>query len=86
MKPVLLATILFGVSRKGALAQTTTAFAVPSSVPSSAVSVDASLLSVSIEFFAFPGYVELDGTATCLSNLQSLRGAPPAVRIGGTTQ
>ena len=62
------------------------AFAIPSSIPSSAVSVDPSLLSVSIEFFAFPGYMSLPQTKTCLANLQSLRGSPPAVRIGGTTQ
>ncbi|OCB89324.1 hypothetical protein A7U60_g3525 [Sanghuangporus baumii] len=68
------------------LAQTTTTFVVPSAAPSSAVTVDPSLLSVSIEFFAFPGYTELSGTTTCLANIEKLRGAPPAVRIGGTTQ
>ncbi|OCB89325.1 hypothetical protein A7U60_g3526 [Sanghuangporus baumii] len=68
------------------LAQTTTTFVVPSAAPSSAVTVDPSLLSVSIEFFAFPGYTELSGTTTCLANIEKLRGAPPAFRIGGTTQ
>ncbi|EJD06326.1 uncharacterized protein FOMMEDRAFT_25640 [Fomitiporia mediterranea MF3/22] len=67
-------------------AQTLTTIAVPPSAPTQAVTVDPSLLSVSIEFFAFPGYTELSGTTTCLANIQELRGAPPAVRIGGTTQ
>lgn len=43
-------------------------------------------MSISIEFFAFPGYTELESTSKCLANIQSLRGAAPAVRIGGTTQ
>lgn len=64
----------------------TTVFTIPASVPTSAVSVDPALLSVSLEFFAFPGYMDLDETQTCLANLQALRGGPPAVRIGGTTQ
>ncbi|KAI0674810.1 hypothetical protein C8Q78DRAFT_965262 [Trametes maxima] len=64
----------------------TNAIAVPSTPPAGAASVDPSLVSVSIEFFAFPGYTQLSGTNTCLANLASLRGAPPAVRIGGTTQ
>lgn len=68
-----------------AAAQSTT-FAIPSAVPTSAVVVDSALLSVSIEFFAFPGYMELDETETCLANIQNLRGEAPAVRIGGTTQ
>ncbi|THH09286.1 hypothetical protein EW145_g2135 [Phellinidium pouzarii] len=68
-------------------AQTVTTFAVPTSVlTSTAISVDPSLLSISIEFFAFPGYTELSGTTMCLANIQTLRGAAPAVRIGGTTQ
>lgn len=65
-------------------AQTT--FTVPSAAPTSAVLVDPALLSLSVEFFAFPGYVDIKGTVGCLANLQSLRGSPPAVRIGGTTQ
>ncbi|EMD37598.1 glycoside hydrolase family 79 protein [Gelatoporia subvermispora B] len=59
---------------------------VPRSAPSGSASVDPALLSLSIEFFAFPGYTELTGTANCIANLATLRGTPPAVRIGGTTQ
>ncbi|GJE97722.1 glycoside hydrolase family 79 protein [Phanerochaete sordida] len=62
------------------------AIAIPSSAPASAAPLDPSLLSVSLEFFAFPGYTALPATANCLANLAALRGAPPAVRIGGTTQ
>ncbi|OBZ67030.1 Solute carrier family 40 member 2 [Grifola frondosa] len=54
--------------------------------PSSAAALDPSLLSVSIEFFAFPGYTEIPATNNCLANIASLRGAQPAIRIGGTTQ
>ena len=61
-------------------------YTIPSSIPSNAVSVDPSLVSVSIEFFAFPGYTELEATTNCLANIAALRGAQPAVRIGGTTQ
>ena len=61
-------------------------FSVPSSPPSSAATVDPSLLSLSIEFFAFPGYTQLTATQNCIDNIAALRGAPPAVRIGGTTQ
>lgn len=59
---------------------------VPLSAPSSAVAIDPALLSISLEFFAFPGYMNLTNTAPCLDYLQALRGNPPAVRIGGTTQ
>ncbi|KAI0356333.1 hypothetical protein OH77DRAFT_1423976 [Trametes cingulata] len=62
------------------------AIAVPSSPPSNAAPVDPSLVSISMEFFAFPGYTQLSGTNNCLANLASLRGAQPAIRIGGTTQ
>ncbi|EKM54178.1 glycoside hydrolase family 79 protein [Phanerochaete carnosa HHB-10118-sp] len=62
------------------------AIAVPSSAPLSAALVDPSLLSVSLEFFAFPGYTTLAATSNCLANLATLRGAQPAIRIGGTTQ
>ena len=62
------------------------AFVVPSTAPSSAAAVDPALLSVSIEFFAFPGYTQLAATDNCLANIAALRGAQPAVRIGGTTQ
>ncbi|KAK7685216.1 hypothetical protein QCA50_011579 [Cerrena zonata] len=64
----------------------TGAVTVPSTPPSSAQSVDKSILSVSLEFFAFPGYTQLEATNNCLANIATLRGAPPAVRIGGTTQ
>ena len=59
---------------------------VPSAPPSGAATVDPALVSVSIEFFAFPGYTEMSGTENCLANLAALRGTSPAVRIGGTTQ
>ncbi|GJJ07592.1 hypothetical protein Clacol_001795 [Clathrus columnatus] len=59
---------------------------VPSSAPSNAITIDPALLSLSLEFFAFPGYMELNNTAPCLDHLQFLRGQAPAVRIGGTTQ
>lgn len=62
------------------------AIVVPSSPPSGAAAVDPSLVSISMEFFAFPGYTQLSGTNNCLNNLASLRGAQPAIRIGGTTQ
>lgn len=64
----------------------TGAVTVPSTPPSSAQSVDKSILSVSLEFFAFPGYTQLEATNNCLANIATLRGAQPAVRIGGTTQ
>jgi hypothetical protein len=67
-------------------AASTRAITVPTITPATAVPVDPSLLSISIEFFAFPGYTELIATANCLANLASLRGAQPAIRIGGTTQ
>ncbi|KAJ3535347.1 hypothetical protein NM688_g6992 [Phlebia brevispora] len=62
------------------------AIVVPASPPSTAKRVDPALLSVSIEFFAFPGYTELAATSNCLANIAVLRGAEPAIRIGGTTQ
>ncbi|KAI0785550.1 hypothetical protein C8Q75DRAFT_775360 [Abortiporus biennis] len=62
------------------------AIVVPSSAPSTAVAVDPSLLSVSIEFFTFPAYTQIQATSNCLANLATLRGAQPAIRIGGTTQ
>lgn len=62
------------------------AVVVPSTPPSDAVTVDPSLVSVSIEFFAFPGYTNIAGTNQCLDNIARLRGVQPAVRIGGTTQ
>ena len=80
----LLLVLLLGVLRATVVHSVT--FNVPSSPPSSAATVDPSLLSVSIEFFAFPGYTQLVGTANCLQNLADLRGAQPAIRIGGTTQ
>ncbi|TFY70569.1 hypothetical protein EVG20_g2440 [Dentipellis fragilis] len=67
-------------------ASSTWAITVPSSPPSTASSVDPALLSISLEFFAFPGYMQLPSTTTCLANLAGLRGTAPAVRIGGTTQ
>ncbi|KAF5393616.1 hypothetical protein D9757_000409 [Collybiopsis confluens] len=68
------------------LAVSANAITVPTTAPSTAATVDSSLVAVSIEFFAFPGYTQLASTGTCLANLQGLRGSPVAVRIGGTTQ
>ncbi|KAJ4472077.1 hypothetical protein J3R30DRAFT_1026502 [Lentinula aciculospora] len=62
------------------------AITVPTTAPPTASTIDSSQVAVSLEFFAFPGYTELVSTGTCLANLQALRGAPVAVRIGGTTQ
>lgn len=75
--------ILFITSSLAAFAS---AITVPTTAPSTASTVDNSQLAVSLEFFAFPGYTNLVSTGTCLANLQGLRGAPVAVRIGGTTQ
>ena len=61
-------------------------YTIPTSAPSNSITVDQSLVSVSIEFFAFPGYAGLTTTSRCLQNIEEIRGAPPAVRIGGTTQ
>ncbi|VDB85359.1 unnamed protein product [Peniophora sp. CBMAI 1063] len=60
--------------------------AVPSSAPSTAKAVDPALLSISLEFFAFPAYTQVTSTSVCMNHITSLRGHPPAVRIGGTTQ
>ncbi|WRT63343.1 uncharacterized protein IL334_000248 [Kwoniella shivajii] len=44
-------------------------------------------VAVSLEFFAFPGYVQNVGsTAQCLKNLGDAAGSPTRVRVGGTTQ
>ncbi|KAF9076614.1 hypothetical protein BDP27DRAFT_1210210 [Rhodocollybia butyracea] len=75
--------LLFAV---GSLAVAVNAIAVPTAAPSTAAIIDSSQVAVSIEFFAFPGYTELVSTGTCIANLEGLRGAPVAVRIGGTTQ
>lgn len=62
------------------------AVTVPAAPPTSAQPIDKALVSVSFEFITFPDYTAIPATTTCLANLQALRGAPPAVRIGGTTQ
>lgn len=59
---------------------------IPATVPASAAAVDKAQLSVSLEFFTFPDYTAITSTTNCLANLASLRGSPPAIRIGGTTQ
>ncbi|KAI0310273.1 hypothetical protein OF83DRAFT_1178736 [Amylostereum chailletii] len=69
-----------------ALAALARAITIPTTAPSSAVTVDSSLVSLSLEFFAFPQYTTLASTTACLTHLADLRGTPPAVRIGGTTQ
>ena len=75
---IILTALLLSASARG--------ISVPSTPPSGAATVDPALVSVSIEFFAFPGYTEMAGTNNCLANLAALRGAQPAIRIGGTTQ
>ncbi|KAJ8523517.1 hypothetical protein ONZ45_g96 [Pleurotus djamor] len=67
-------------------ALTAAGITIPSSPPSAAANIDKSQIGVSLEFFAFPGYTELVSTTNCLANIEALRGSPPAVRIGGTTQ
>ncbi|KAK8846543.1 hypothetical protein IAR55_005629 [Kwoniella newhampshirensis] len=47
---------------------------------------DPAPVALSLEFFAFPGYVGLSATEQCLTNLDNAAGAPTRVRIGGTTQ
>ncbi|WVQ76920.1 hypothetical protein IAR50_006599 [Cryptococcus sp. DSM 104548] len=48
---------------------------------------DAAPVAISIEFFAFPEYIQgLNNTAQCLRNLQDAAGAETRIRIGGTTQ
>ncbi|ODN78183.1 hypothetical protein L198_07972 [Cryptococcus wingfieldii CBS 7118] len=48
---------------------------------------DAAPVAISIEFFAFPEYVQVLGnTAQCLKNLGDAAGAATRIRIGGTTQ
>ncbi|KAF5004573.1 hypothetical protein FDECE_8936 [Fusarium decemcellulare] len=62
-------------------------FNVPSSPPSNAsAQLSAAPVGVSLEFFAFPGYMnDVDATMTCLENLKDLSGTWPPMRIGGTT-
>lgn len=79
MRSSILGLVLAAVHLAGAVS-------VPASPPSGAKAVDKSLVSVSFEFFTFPEYTTIPATSTCLANIQALRGAPPAVRIGGTTQ
>ncbi|WVQ85122.1 hypothetical protein IAT38_007287 [Cryptococcus sp. DSM 104549] len=43
-------------------------------------------VGLSLEFFAFPGYVDLKQTNQCLKNLDKAAGASTEIRIGGTTQ
>ncbi|KAI9933512.1 hypothetical protein ASPWEDRAFT_617099 [Aspergillus wentii DTO 134E9] len=63
-------------------------FAIPSSPPSNSSSlIDSTPLGVSLEFFAFPDYIEkVPLTNSCLSALGEVFGTPPPMRIGGTTQ
>ncbi|TDL19243.1 glycoside hydrolase family 79 protein [Rickenella mellea] len=62
------------------------AFKVPQTPPATSAPINKAQLSVSLEFFTFPDYTNIPSTTNCLANIQTLRGAPPAVRIGGTTQ
>ncbi|EPQ57604.1 hypothetical protein GLOTRDRAFT_59073 [Gloeophyllum trabeum ATCC 11539] len=64
----------------------TAALTVPYLPPAHAANVDPAALSISLEFFAFPGYTQLNSTTNCLDYIDSVRGVSPAVRIGGTTQ
>ncbi|CDM30448.1 CAZyme family GH79 [Penicillium roqueforti] len=63
-------------------------FNVPISPPSnSSQQLSAAPVGVSLEFFAFPEYIqEVESTMTCLQNLKDLTGTWPPMRIGGTTQ
>ncbi|CAG9997128.1 unnamed protein product [Clonostachys byssicola] len=63
-------------------------FHVPESLPTNASPrLSVAPVGVSIEFFAFPGYVtNVPATKTCLQNLKDLTGTWPPLRIGGTTQ
>ncbi|KAK7060146.1 hypothetical protein VNI00_000910 [Paramarasmius palmivorus] len=76
----------FAILVSSALVSTVMGVSIPTAAPSSAATIDKSLLAVSIEFFAFPGYTNVTSTSKCLENLGNLRGSPVAVRIGGTTQ
>ena len=69
-----------------AVACVTHGITIPSTAPSTASTVDPALLSVSLEFFAFPQYTTVTSTSVCLGHIADLRGTYPAVRIGGTTQ
>ncbi|GFF70275.1 beta-glucuronidase [Aspergillus lentulus] len=63
-------------------------FAVPSTPPSNASGqLSAAPVGVSLEFFAFPAYMNnVAATTTCLQNFKALTGVWPPLRIGGTTQ
>ncbi|KAJ5926689.1 hypothetical protein N7516_008462 [Penicillium verrucosum] len=63
-------------------------FNVPTSPPSnSSRQLSATPVGVSLEFFAFPEYIQdVESTTTCLQNLKDLTGTWPPMRIGGTTQ
>ncbi|KAH8433716.1 glycosyl hydrolase family 79 C-terminal domain-containing protein [Aspergillus melleus] len=62
-------------------------FEIPSSLPAGANKIDPTPVGVSIEFFAFPDYIEkLPLTTSCLATLEGVLGAKPPIRIGGTTQ
>ncbi|KAJ5799581.1 CAZyme family GH79 [Penicillium psychrosexuale] len=63
-------------------------FNVPISPPSnSSKQLSAAPVGVSLEFFAFPEYIQdVESTMTCLQNLKDLTGTWPPMRIGGTTQ
>ncbi|KAF7189980.1 Beta-glucuronidase, partial [Pseudocercospora fuligena] len=77
-------TALFGLAIGYAQA---VSHAVPSSLPSNASpKLIEAPIGVSIEFFAFPGYMDVPSTEQCLKNFQDLTGTWPPMRIGGTTQ
>ncbi|KAG0155276.1 hypothetical protein PDIDSM_851 [Penicillium digitatum] len=63
-------------------------FNIPASPPSnSSKQLSAAPVGVSLEFFAFPEYIQhVESTKTCLQNLKDLTGTWPPLRIGGTTQ
>ncbi|PLB44796.1 hypothetical protein P170DRAFT_501658 [Aspergillus steynii IBT 23096] len=62
-------------------------FEIPSSPPAGGNKIDPTPVGVSIEFFAFPDYIEkLPLTNACLATLEDVLGAKPPIRIGGTTQ
>ena len=78
------ATLLCSVAVAGAIS--VDVVVPPSPPPGRAGYIDPAQLSVSLEFFAFPDYMQIASTTNCLANIETLRGFPPAVRIGGTTQ
>ncbi|KAI1845537.1 hypothetical protein JX265_011646 [Neoarthrinium moseri] len=81
---------LFTLIVSAAAAVTAVTFAVPSAALTGGYQyapLDPAPVGISFEFFAFPSYfTNVTATNQCLTNLQSLTGTWPPIRIGGTTQ